>query len=375
MTSRDRLLCAFGGGKPDRLPVYVRGVNVLDPAWIDTKHPSFRPLADYVSRHCDLLAHANPRVHGGARFLSADVSALAAGQRVVSDDGQRRVVEDYLVTPKGEITHRTTLVKDQPGLASKYWIEDEDDVDKVLSIPYAPPEIDCSPIPARQQDVGDRALVIAATSSPIFQVYMLLGSERLCLWSIDKRDVVRRLLGVVTDRWRYQMEAMLAQGCGPIIGSIGEEVITPPLHPPADFQEFIVDVQKPVYDRFRAKGVLIHTHCHGNLQHVLGLFHHMGVTSLHPVETPPMGDITLDEFRRQVGTDICIKGNVQIGDLFSQTPDQIRAFCRHTIDVAGRDGALILAPSASPYLHELTPQVFANYKAMIDAALEFGREV
>ena len=102
------------------------------------------------------------------------------------------------------------------------------------------------------------------------------------------------------------------------------------------------------------------------------MFHKLGTTSLHPVETVPMGDITLEDFRAMVGTDICIKGNVQVGDLFSQTPEFIRDFCRHTIATAGRDGALILAPSASPYLRELTPQVLANYKAMVDAGLEFG---
>ena len=372
MTSRDRLLCAFGGGKPDRLPVYVRGVNVLDPTWADHKHPSFKPLADYVSRHGDLLAHAGPRLNGERYFAFTDVSALDQGKRVLSDDGRRRVVEDYLVTPTGELTHQSTMVTGQPGLATKYWIEDEDDVERFLSIPYEPPEVDTSPILARQDELGDRVLVMAPTSAPIYHVYTLLGSERLCLWSIDRRDVVRRLLGVLADRWRHTVEPMIQQGCGPILASIGEEVITPPLHPPSDFKEFIVDVQKPVYDRFRAKGVLIHTHCHGNLRHVLGHFHHMGVTSLHPVETLPMGDITLEQFRQQVGTDICIKGNVQVGDLFSKTPDDIRAFCRHTIDVAGRNGALILAPSASPYQPELTPEVFANYKAMIDTARELG---
>ena len=61
-----------------------------------------------------------------------------------------------------------------------------------------------------------------------------------------------------------------------------------------------------------------------------------------------------------------------MGDLFSKTPDYIREFCRHTIEAAGRDGALILAPSASPYLRELTADVFASYKAMVDAGLEFG---
>ena len=85
MTSRERLLCAFGGGKPDRLPVYVRGVTVLSPGWLDRMHPSFKPLADYVSQHRDFLEHARPRLSGATRFMFAGVSALDAGQREVAD--------------------------------------------------------------------------------------------------------------------------------------------------------------------------------------------------------------------------------------------------------------------------------------------------
>ena len=66
-----------------------------------------------------------------------------------------------------------------------------------------------------------------------------------------------------------------------MVATIGEEVITPPLHPPSDFKEFIVDVHKPIYDELRRRDVLVHTHCHGNLKKVLPMFHEMGTTSLH----------------------------------------------------------------------------------------------
>ena len=278
-----------------------------------------------------------------------------------------------MVTPKGELTRQLTSPADQPGLVTKYWIDSEADVERLLSIPYDPLKVDTSPVQRKQDELGDRALVCFGCAVPAYALYLLLGSETLSLWSLLKRDVVHMLLTMLTERWTEAMAEAIRQGLGPMLSTIGEEVITPPLHPPTDFDAFIVQAQKPIFDELRRRGILIHTHCHGNLKEVLGLFHKLGTTSLHPVETVPMGDITLEEFRDAVGTDIAIKGNVQVGDLFSGAPAEIREFCRHTIRTAGRDGALILAPSASPYARELSPRALANYKAMIDAGLEFGR--
>jgi uroporphyrinogen decarboxylase-like protein len=370
MTSRERLYIAFSGGKPDRVPVYVRGVNSYEPNYFETHHPSFRPLGEYVRDHCDFFVHG-AGLGGGVMFTGYD--GLEAGSRVVSDDGRTRVVQHYLATPKGELTQEVASPKDQPGLVTKYWITRDEDVERFLSIPYEPIPVDTSPVKRKQDELGDRALVCYGCPVPAYALYRLLGSETLSLWSLLKRDVVEALVSVLTKRWVEALTEVIRQGPGPMVSTIGEEVITPPLHPPTDFEAFIVEPQREIYAELRTRDILIHTHCHGNLKQVLPLFHTLGTTSLHPVETVPMGDITLEEFREMVGTDLCIKGNVQVGDLFSQTPEFIRDFCRHTIEIAGADGALILAPSASPYLRELTPQALANYKAMVDAGLEFGR--
>jgi len=160
---------------------------------------------------------------------------------------------------------------------------------------------------------------------------------------------------------------------GPVIGLIGEELATPPLLSPKDFAEFVGQYDKRLIDLAHRYGCIVRIHCHGNLGAVLDTFLDMGVDALHPVETVPLGDITLEEFRRRVGNRIVVKGNIQVGDLYTRSKEKIVAMCRETIRVAGKDGALILAPTASPYLPVLTDRVFENYKAMIDTALTYGR--
>ena len=86
-----------------------------------------------------------------------------------------------------------------------------------------------------------------------------------------------------------------------------------------------------------------------------------------------MGDITLEEFREKVGTSIAIEGGIQIGDIYSLTPDEIEQQVKRVIEMAGKDGALILAPSASPLTRELSGKAFINYKAFTNAAHKYGK--
>jgi hypothetical protein len=116
----------------------------------------------------------------------------------------------------------------------------------------------------------------------------------------------------------------------------------------------------------------VHIHCHGNLKGVLDGFLRAGTDSLHPVEAPPMGDTTLAEFRERVGLNIAIKGNIQIGDIMDADPGEIAGKVRQAFDEAGRDGAYILAPTASPFWPELSERALANYRSMVETGREYG---
>ena len=127
-----------------------------------------------------------------------------------------------------------------------------------------------------------------------------------------------------------------------------------------------------VMDMIRDRGNLIHVHCHSNLSKVLDGFVTLRVNCLHPIEAPPMGDIELAEAKRLLAGRVCIEGNLQIGDLMTRTPEEIRRLTRSIIEDAAVGGGLILCPSASPHWPRLSGGVMKAYQAFIEAGREFG---
>ena len=67
-----------------------------------------------------------------------------------------------------------------------------------------------------------------------------------------------------------------------------------------------------------------------------------------------------------------VKGNIQIGDIYRGRPEDIARQVREAFAAAGREGAFILAPTASPFWPELPQRALVNYRAMIDAGHDCG---
>ena len=86
-----------------------------------------------------------------------------------------------------------------------------------------------------------------------------------------------------------------------------------------------------------------------------------------------MGDVTLDDAKRRIGNDMCLEGNVQIGDLYAGTEDEMRDAVKTAIDQAADGGGFVLAPTASPFTPKLEDHTVRNYVALIETALEYGR--
>ena len=371
MTPRERLLTAYRGGQPDRVPLYVRGVGPLDEQWVADRHESFRPLIDMVAEHGDLIVGYGPKQTGTCLMSFGDTARV---EHLTHDEPRWVLHETIVHTPEGPINYvRQKSKEEYSSLTKEFWITDDDrDLKRFLSLPYDLPAPDVSDFADYERKIGDKAVIILGAIDPIAHVHDLIGSEKLAFWSFERRRDVDMLIEMFTERLLAWLDDIFNGGVRCVIAFVGAEYCLPPLMPPSDFTEWVVKPMKRITDRIHAAGCLAHVHSHGPLDAVLEGFAEMGGDILHPVEAPPMGDVTLTEAKRRIGDRVCLEGNIQIGDLYSAEPHEVREHVKRAIDEAAEGGGFVLCPTASPYTPVLPEKVVENYRVFIETALEYG---
>ena len=81
-------------------------------------------------------------------------------------------------------------------------------------------------------------------------------------------------------------------------------------------------------------------------------------------------DLTdMDRAKNTVGQVACIAGNVPVSLLCTATTDEVKAYCKNLLDVAGRDGGFIFSTGAG-----MQGAKAENVKVMIDFAKQYGAD-
>jgi hypothetical protein len=202
----------------------------------------------------------------------------------------------------------------------------------------------------------------------------LTGSETFALWSIEKRSLVSEVIQVFRQRVKDWLAWVLAQEVGPLFGYVGPELCIPPLQSPHDFDEWVVGPDREINDLIRSRGGIAVVHCHGKMGPVLEGFVRAHTDALHPIEPPPMGDVTLAEAKRRVGNDLCIVGNVQHHEICTMPTDSFRSLVEGTVRTGMIGGRFILSPTATPFgWPTMTDLARENWIAMLEVGLQAGR--
>ncbi len=369
MTSRERLLTALRGGAPDRVPIWAWDVH----PWLGEVHSSIQPVVDAYLDRGDIIHWWSP---------GAGIFVTASDQVSVTSHKQPSALPDYeehvavYETPGGELTQVTYIsLVGKPGYCKKHLIETEEDVERLLSIPYVPPQPDCAGFFALQEELGDRGLLmVAVPSDPMYAINALTGSETFAIWSVEKRELLRELVAEFLRRIRNWVEWVQSQGVGPLFGYVGPELCIPPLQSPRDFDEFVIRPNREINDTIRDKGGIALVHCHGRMGAILEGFVAMHCDALHPIEPPPMGDVTLEQAKARVGGDLCIVGNIQEHDIWTMAPEQFRSLVAQTVTTGMQGGGFILSPTATPFGWPTMPDLAReNWLAMLEVGLATGQ--
>jgi len=369
MTSRQRMMAAFRIEEPDYFPMYVRGVRAWDEQWCQTRHESYQPIIEAVREHGDYEVGWGA---GGGPFLTASDEVTAETES--EDVGDWIIQRTTIHTPAGDLSMaRRNSTRGLPGLEMESLVKTLDDIEKVLSIPYVPPRPDCSSFFEADRELGDRGILMVHIPIPVSMVHNLMWSERLAIWSVTERETILHLIEVFLERTLDLLRYLISQGVGPIFATSGEEYVAPPLASPRDFHDFVTKPATQIAEVVHDAGGYRHVHCHGSVSTILDDFVEMGANCLHPIEQPPLGDCPFEEAKRRIGGEVCLEGNIQIGDLYDAPTEEVVAEVRYAIEVGAPGGGFILAPSASPHTAVLSDRTVKNYLAMIETAVEMQR--
>jgi len=356
MTSRERLLTALAGQQPDRVPIAFHGVYpyIVGEDW-RCKHPSYAPLLALAREETDPWCWWG--LDAGTFY-----TVVPTHKRPLDGDFVETVVE----TPLGPISEIENTIQQ----VRKAYLQNDEDIQRFLSIRYEPARPDLAPAWELERTVGERGLLYTGGLDALGIVADLFTPEDFAIRCHYSQTLILRLIEKVFEYHYDYVHYMLDHGPRSLWSFGGAEYATAPLLAPRYFDAFVVPYTGRLVELIHRHGGLVEIHCHGRLNGILERIVDMGPDALHPIETPPMGDVTLAEAKRRLGR-ICIIGNIQIGDMIALTPEEIDRSVREAVRDGG-PGGLVLSTSASPYEPELGARTLANFRQMVASGRKYG---
>jgi uroporphyrinogen-III decarboxylase len=342
MTSRERLLTALRGGTPDRVPVAPFGMGKLDP--------------DSAAGR-ELIAKTDPFLTtggGGDPFLGKNVPVTTLREGDVSTT--------VFHTPRGDLVrrHQRTVVT---SATVEFPCKDAQDVEKLLSLSYEPPDVNLDAYRQWCERAGEEALVMVGIPNAVcFPATMLAPAEFSLLWA-DAPDLMAQMTAIASARVNAYVER-LSQAGADAYRIIGGEYVTCQLGPAA-FEALIQPFDTPLCRIMRRYGAVAYYHNHGPIMRWLEPIRELGVDALDPLEAPPWGDCDLREARRRIGDRVCLVGNLDDMEVLEQwDADAVKELGRRRIEEAGTTGFILGGTASGTY----TERAARNFIALVEVA-------
>jgi len=346
LTSHERLTRIFRGEEIDRPALKLWGASP-DVGW--QLHEAYGPVSALAAEMTDLFAGAGG--YGLNPMFGSDGGTKVDHWKTETGDPLWLHCHTRIHTPKGdvEMVRRGSQIR-EPGYDMEHYVKDEEDIEKLLSIPYTSPEgMKKESYDEAAAHVGNRGIAMIDLPHAAYFVHQMMGSETLAYLSVDARELVDELISVYAKRIYDHVKRILETGVEhPIFGWCGPELFLPPLLSPRDFDDFVGKYDKPICDLIHEHGGYVWVHSHGQVRHFIERFIEMGVDVINPLEPEWMsnGDVDLDEVVGTFGGRIGLEGNIEIQEILQSSKERIAGLIDACVEAGWKSGRLILCPSA-----------------------------
>ncbi|PKN69935.1 MAG: hypothetical protein CVU54_07855 [Deltaproteobacteria bacterium HGW-Deltaproteobacteria-12] len=197
--------------------------------------------------------------------------------------------------------------------------------------------------------------------------WRLTGMENYMINLFERPEFIHRIAAMVTEYNLQQLEMLAAAGIDVLV--VEDDIATTHslLISPKHFREFVNPYNRKLVARAHELGLKVVRHSDGNLWSIMDVLIDSGYDGINPLE--PQAGMDLQKVKEAYGDKICLLGNIDCKELLcSGTPDQVDAAVKHAIAAAAKGGGYILCDSNS--LHPgVNPE---NCIAMFEATKKYG---
>lgn len=358
MTGRERILTALSLTEPDRVPLFIHGINEGPIMGLGKYLTNGLPEGKMLHQMSD----AEKVKLIDTLFLILDVheidgyTCLPLGPGTEFSD-QASVVDDWGVG----------FTRSPHGIPvpSSHPIQSRKDLEH-----YTPPEPNRDQLFAvdlMKDRFKDNKAIFWMMRGAFVRSWRLTGMQNYMLKLFDSPSFLHTIAEMVTQYSLAQLEMLGNAGLDVLIveDDIADKNTT--LISPDHFAEFILPYNRRLVDRAHAMGLKVVRHSDGNLWPIIDMLIAAGYDGLNPLE--PQAGMQLRKVKDYCGDRLCLLGNIDCMELLpSGTPQQVTDAVQQAIQDAGKGGGLIICSS-----NTLHPGVDPdNCIAMFEAVKAYG---
>jgi uroporphyrinogen decarboxylase len=387
MNSQERIIAAFQGKQPDRVPVVFR----LSLDLIRQRIPRQMRLLDVFRRWVKNPLDAESSVIRLQEEFGLDPIVVTASQHVGEWESWPRALFGYppdaiqtwrekssvvlgatnsqalsirrvIETPKGELSY-AYQVKGGSCWPSEYLVKEEHDIE-LLQYRPDPMQIDIDVLKSMVEQVRQRVFFRHAFSAVWNEASELRGPVNLAMDIYERPAWVKELLEIVKRRQLRHVRRLAQTGIHSIAYMqdwMGMGVS------PAVYDEFIGPYDQEVIQTAHDAGLLVTYHVCGRGAALLEQIVSSGPDALETL-TPreKSGDFDLADCKARVGDRICLFGGFD-ERVLSEDSQKVRAEAKRCLDAAMAGGGYIL--HGTGLLYSAKPE---NMQVLIETVQEHG---
>ena len=340
MTPREVILKAFGGGKPDRIPVALMGGGMWSAYHYGT---TLMDLLTNSSRMSDMLVEMSGKLKSDIVYAGSgypNVLAAALGSKIKFSGFGAADLEAPVLPPGEEVQNLDLSMINNNAI-----IETLRNALKIT-----------------KSKIGKEYIVTLTAWGPFTLGARLVGEETMIKAVIKNPTYVENVLDFATNMLIRFYEPIFTEGDLEVI-LLGDPTASGDMISKNHFEAFALPYLKRIIDWAKSKNVLTLLHVCGDTTDRLDLYPFTGASCIsldHKTDIAKAKEILHGK--------MCFAGNIDpVQTLLQGTVQDVEDACKRVIETAGTDGGFVLMPGC-----DIPPNVpYKNIQKIVQVAREY----